>query len=35
LELNDNLERRFKIFLAASAEERGLIGRHPVPDYFL
>lgn len=23
------------MFLAASVEDRGLIGRHPVPDYFL
>ncbi|CAK68448.1 unnamed protein product (macronuclear) [Paramecium tetraurelia] len=35
LELDDNLEKKFKIFLAANVEQRGLIGRHPVPDYFL
>ena len=35
LQLDDNLNRSYKIFDAAPPEKRGLIGKHPVPDYFL
>ncbi|GMI32314.1 hypothetical protein TeGR_g4750, partial [Tetraparma gracilis] len=35
LELDESLQRRFKIFEAAPAETRGIPQKHPSPDYFL
>jgi len=35
LELDENLEKSFKIFDAAPQEERGIPMKNPAPDYFL
>ena len=35
LEINEHLERNYKIFEAAPQEERGIPAKKPVPDYFL
>jgi len=35
LELDENLNRRFKIFEAAPPETRGVPQKFPSPDYFL
>jgi serine/threonine-protein phosphatase 4 catalytic subunit len=35
LELDENLEKYYKIFEAAPQEARGVPAKKPVPDYFL
>jgi len=35
LELDENLNRRYKIFEAAPQESRGIPAKKPAPDYFL
>jgi len=35
LELEENLEKRFKVFEAAPQDRRGVPAKRPVPDYFL